>query len=187
MFILLLSLALLMVPNRYFLKWNEDREGSIVLDPLIKYIPRIDCSVFITLTELMTGICCFFIVGWETFEIMVLKFALTLLVKNIMLFLMPMNPPKGIIVLHDPITDYYMNTVDKPLTKDLFFSGHTSFMSLCMFEAFIVYPIAGIIMFIMTFLMGIMLLMNRVHYTIDIIAAPFIVFTMKNMVDFILK
>ena len=78
------------------------------------------------------------------------------------------------------------------IQKDLFFSGHTSFMFLCFLQS----PSTNIYVRCMYFgavvLMAVMLLLNRVHYTIDVFVAPLIVYAIhcfvnRHLVDWVFR
>jgi hypothetical protein len=80
----------------------------------------------------------------------------------------PLDPPTGLIQLTDPITGiFYGNSV---ITKDLFFSGHTATLTLiCLcLKKKNDKIVAGVATVVVAFL----LLVQHIHYTIDILAAP---------------
>ena len=84
--------------------------------------------------------------------------------------LVPLEPPKN---LH-PIVDAMANAFYGPhfITRDLFFSGHTAtvfLMGLCLKGR-----IDKLAAFIATSFVGILLLVQHVHYTIDVVVAPFL-------------
>jgi membrane-associated phospholipid phosphatase len=79
--------------------------------------------------------------------------------------LVPLDPPAGLIPLVDPLSNFFYG--DKFVTKDLFFSGHTSSVFLlCL-------TIPGRtdkkLALIATFIVGFLLLVQHVHYTLDIL------------------
>lgn len=93
------------------------------------------------------------------------------------LYLVVLEPPVNIIPLADPLLEatFYRGST---LLKDLFFSGHTANIILIglladqIFVKRIMIIIAGIV--------GILLMLQHVHYSIDVLAAPFFaVFTYK--------
>jgi hypothetical protein len=73
------------------------------------------------------------------------------------------------VPLQDPFIGhfFYSNTV---ITKDLFFSGHVS----TLFLIFLVNPIPQLrsFFFFSTILLAILILIQHVHYTVDVLAAP---------------
>ena len=86
--------------------------------------------------------------------------------------LVPLEPPIGLIQLTDPITGiFYGNSV---ITKDLFFSGHTATLTLiclCLKKRN-----DQIIAAVATVVVAFLLLVQHIHYTIDILAAPVFVY-----------
>jgi len=87
----------------------------------------------------------------------------------VMMFLIPLNPPAEMIPLNDPFVQNFSS--GRILTKDLFFSGHTATIFLLFLtsggKAFKIFFLSA------TILVGACLLLQHVHYTIDVISAPF--------------
>jgi len=96
--------------------------------------------------------------------------------------LIPLDPPKGLIVLTDPLTGVFYGQSN--ITKDLFFSGHTSilFLLVLCLERKWDKILAGVA----TFVVACLLVVQHVHYTIDIIAAPVIIYPVYRFVKFLL-
>lgn len=92
------------------------------------------------------------------------------LTRCMVMYLVPLDPPIGIIPLRDPFVEgaFYDNKV---LVKDLFFSGHTSNMVLL--TLFMDIKWLKIILAFASAAVGYLLMVQHVHYAIDIIAAPF--------------
>jgi hypothetical protein len=97
--------------------------------------------------------------------------------------LVPLNPPVGLIVLTDPLTAVFYGR--STITKDLFFSGHTSIL----FLAFLCLERKWdkILALIGTIIVACLLLVQHVHYTIDIIAAPIIIYPVFRVVKYLLN
>jgi membrane-associated phospholipid phosphatase len=85
------------------------------------------------------------------------------------MYLMPLEPPPGIIELRDPFVEFFGG--GRTLTRDLFFSGHTS----TMFLLFLVMPgrRLRIAYACFTVIVGLCVVLQHVHYTVDVFAAPF--------------
>jgi hypothetical protein len=97
--------------------------------------------------------------------------------------LVPLEPPTGLIVLTDPLTGVFYGR--STITKDLFFSGHTSIL----FLAFLCLERKWdrIIALTGTCIVACLLLVQHVHYTIDIIAAPIIIYPVFRLVKYLLN
>jgi len=80
-----------------------------------------------------------------------------------------LNPPPNIIELIDPFVQYLF--YQQSVTKDLFFSGHTSLLILLAFV--IPSPSCRLVLFVGAGIVACMLLIQHAHYTVDIIVAPF--------------
>ena len=91
-------------------------------------------------------------------------------IRCVVMYFVPLEVPNGIIPLRDPLLEgsFYDSKV---LVKDLFFSGHTSNMALLTFLMDIKW--LKKILAICTLIVAYLLLVQHVHYTIDVIAAPF--------------
>ncbi|MGI8636566.1 MAG: phosphatase PAP2-related protein, partial [Segetibacter sp.] len=83
-----------------------------------------------------------------------------------------LEPPVGLVSLVDPILLQFYGP--DGITKDLFYSGHTA-------SVFLAYLILRkksekIAALIATIIVGISLLLQHIHYTIDVVTAPFFVY-----------
>ncbi|WP_136667782.1 phosphatase PAP2-related protein [Flavobacterium sp. H122] len=152
-----------------FLASIELRDGIVLNDWFLKILPAYDVSIpiFIILYSIsVLG----FIRIYQNASIGIMAiwgFSLLFTARIITIALVPLNTPNDFIMLVDPasVVFYGSNTI----TKDLFFSGHTAtlfFSALC-FEK----KTDKIVTFILTFIIGFLLLVQRAHYTIDILGA----------------
>lgn len=109
---------------------------------------------------------------------MAFSYGLLLIFRTLTLTILPLKEPETIVYLEDPFLNYfiYEGTID----SDLFFSGHTALVCLIFFQTHKwkwLFAILGVVL-------GILLMIQRVHYSIDILAAlPFAFLTVK-IVDF---
>lgn len=170
----LLSLALLtavMLLTLRFLHFNEQRIGVQVNDPLLALLPPIDLSV-VTFSLLYTGLLATvalllpqphrLLIGMQVY-------AVYAGLRILSMWLLPLEPPEGMIPLRDPLM-IWAHT-GQQLNKDLFFSGHTS----TMFIFYLVIPKSRTkSVFLFGFLfMACCLVVQRVHYCVDVLSAPF--------------
>jgi len=106
-------------------------------------------------------------------------YSLMAIVRIIAMFLLPLNPPEQMIILKDPFVEFFGS--GNTLTKDLFFSGHTATL-------FILYlvsenKIIKIIFLISTILVAVFVLLQHVHYTIDVFAAIFFTYACYSLLE----
>ena len=86
------------------------------------------------------------------------------------IFIFPLEPPRGIILLKDPFFFYVVKPSDM-ITKDLFFSGHTTTMVL--FTLMVENKWLKRVFFVCMLIVPVLILIQHVHYTIDVVLAPF--------------
>jgi len=111
---------------------------------------------------------------WTLFFVIVLRV--------LSISMIALDPPKGLVAMTDPITGIFYG--ESNITKDLFFSGHTSVLYLaylCLER-----KTDKIIALCSTVAVVALLLVQHVHYTIDIIAAFFIVYPVYRVVKYLL-
>jgi len=166
---LLLVCALLAVWPTYLAK-IEARDGLLLNDFVLNALPRRDVSlpVFISLW----GAALLLIYRVQKAPGIYLQFiwayAFLFIARIISIGLTPLDPPPGLIELRDPLSNYFYGA--KFITKDLFFSGHTA--SICLMAFCLVKPLDRWLVFIGAVVVGVGVLIQRVHYTADVVAAP---------------
>jgi len=181
----LFSMGMMHLFTQLYLPWNETRPGYPVNDVVLRYLPRFDCSKWITLVEFtvcfLTALDSFYYHHPSRYELLWLKFTCISYMKMITTFLLPLEPPTGLINLADPIVERLLLFHTKPLKKDLFFSGHTSMMVLCLLH--VTNPHLVPVFTLAVLLMSVMLLHNHIHYSIDVFISLFVVFTIHTLMD----
>ncbi len=182
----LVTLFLVALFNPFFFNHIQHRNGIELNDWILNFIPQYDVSipvfcilwsmVILTVWRAAQNPRFLIVFGWT--------YVLLLVSRLISISLVPLNLPRGLINLHDPITSlFYGNQL---ITKDLFYSGHTATMFLiflCMKnkydKAFALFA---------TIAIAILLLVQHIHYTIDVVAAPFFTYLLyllsKKIVDY---
>ncbi|WP_429379446.1 phosphatase PAP2-related protein [Mucilaginibacter sp. UYCu711] len=149
----------------------EARKGIQLNDFLLSHLPTFNLSVYIFLVIWGTG--GLFLLRSISDPKLFIKFTWSYLIVSIFrvgtIYLVPLDPPKNIHELADPLTGVFYGHMI--INKDLFFSGHTSIL----FLIFLCMPAKRDKRFAFgaTVLVAIMLLIQHVHYTIDVLAAPF--------------
>ena len=96
-----------------------------------------------------------------------------------MIFLFPLEPPINMISLQDPVVQFFGGMTSTP-NKDLLFSGHTATMFLLYLN------VSGRLMRRVllggTFAVAAGLLVQHVHYTVDVLVAFFIAYAAYRFV-----
>jgi hypothetical protein len=155
----------------------ETREGIQLMDPLLLMIPAHDLSEIIfalTYAALATFLLST-IIQPITFIIGLQGYCLLIIMRTLSIYFVPLAPPDGMILLKDPVTILFMSKPDGGyIVKDLFFSGHVSTIMLFFFASN--NKIIKRILLMLAITISILLLIQHVHYTIDIVAAPFFSF-----------
>jgi PAP2 superfamily C-terminal len=167
-----LVLIFIVVTIPYFFDYVQHRNGKILNDPLLNLITPVNLSpVTFTLiySSLLISIIYLFFHP-ERLLLLIQSYCLLTLFRVICMWLVALDNPPGLIVLQDPFTVMvgYGGTV---ITKDLFFSGHVSTMFLLFLSVDQV--LLKKILLTSTLLIASFILIQHVHYTIDVLAAPF--------------
>jgi len=171
--VFLFASILLLLPN--FFSKIEARSGVVLNDWLLQSLPSMDFSVVIFIlvwaTSLLTLARC---IQQPAIFLMTLYFLIIItLFRIITISIIPLDPPNGLIILKDPITSLSYGGSSVFITKDLFFSGHTA--NLFMFYLCLQKKRDKLFALSTTLLVGLLVLVQHVHYSIDVIGA--IVFT----------
>jgi hypothetical protein len=161
----------------------QKRKGAVLNDWLLARIPPHNVSVL--LFALIWGMILLIVIRVIKSPSIYITFCWTLLfvyiVRLITLSLVALDPPPGMVPLIDPLNSaFYQNAV---ITKDLFFSGHTATMVLiflCLERR-----TDKIIALIAAFAVAYLLLVQHVHYTIDILAAPIVVYSCYRLTRYL--
>lgn len=156
-----------------FFSFIEKRDGIQFNDRLLKLIPPIDVSglTFILIWSMNIFICYRSAQNPDIFIVMLSSLVLLCISRMITITLIPLNPPIGLIPLRDPISSLFYGGTEVFITKDLFYSGHTStqfLIFLCLKKRN-----DKIVALFATITVGILVLVQHVHYSIDVLAAFF--------------
>jgi len=153
-----------------FLDWVEGRAGVILADPVLQLFQPLDLTWLTFLTIYLSLIAGLIHLSREPRQLLVTlqAYILLLLARALSMYLMPLDPPATLIPLVDPFVESVSSGV---LTRDLFFSGHTSTLFLLFLGS--TQRKIKIVFLTATIAVGICVLLQHVHYTIDVIVAPF--------------
>ncbi len=154
-----------------FLGYVEGREGFSFNDPVLDLFNPINLTWLIFLAiylSLISGII-ILVRNPVRLTLALQVYTLMILVRMAAMYSLPFNPPPEMIPLKDPFVQFF--GTGKLLTKDLFFSGHTATLFL-LFLVIDKKPFKQLFL-ILTILVAAGVLLQHVHYFIDVFAAPF--------------
>jgi len=178
----IIAIIIILLPQ--FFKTIEQRQGVVLHDWLLARIPAHNVSIAIFIVIWGMGLLILYRAIYKpTIYIMyVWTLIFVCLVRMLSISIVALNPPIGLIPLADPLTGVFYG--QKMITKDLFFSGHISTVTLiflCLEK-----KSDKIIGFIAIIILAALLLVQHIHYTIDIMAAPIITYAMYRLTRYLL-
>ncbi|MCW3092822.1 MAG: hypothetical protein JWP81_3891 [Ferruginibacter sp.] len=155
----------------HFFAIIEARQGIVLNDWLLDRLPASDFSVTIFIFVWSSSLL-IIIRGIQQPAIflrsMYLLIAITI-ARVITISLVPLDPPVDLIHLRDPLTSLSYGGSEVFITKDLFFSGHTS--NLFMFYLCLQKRRDKQFALLACLTVGILVLVQHVHYSVDVIMA----------------
>ncbi|MGC8957652.1 MAG: phosphatase PAP2-related protein [Candidatus Kapaibacteriota bacterium] len=157
-----------------FITAIEHRTGFSFRDPILALLPTFDLTWLIFSVLYFSVFFAFFHLLPSPQELILGFFSYSLLLsfRILCMYLLPLDPPKDMILLKDPIIEGF--GTDITLTRDLFFSGHTSLMVLLFLLAKKRY--AKILLLVGTFIVGFGVMLQKVHYSVDVVVAIFVAY-----------
>jgi len=179
----LITVILCMMPS--FFNLIQKRDGPVLNDWVLAAIPPHDVSWAIFTIIWGVGFYALWISIQKPMIFITYVWALIFvtILRLLAISLIPLNPPTGLINLTDPLTSVFYGR--STITKDLFFSGHTS--TLFLIFLCIEKRRDKIIALIAAIVVACLLLVQHVHYTVDIIAAPIIIYPVFRLVKYLLN
>lgn len=163
------------------LAYIETRQGHVVYDPVLNFIKPRDVSYFIFLTTYTTALVAIvyaFLSPYKFLHLIQMYGTLTLL-RVLTLFFVPLESPMAIIPLHDEILKHTFYSGGENL-KDLFFSGHAA--TLFLFYFFCVNKVLKYLFLVAAISVSIGVVVQHVHYSYDVLAAPVFAFISYKLV-----
>jgi hypothetical protein len=175
----MLVFAGILISLPFFFNAIEARNGLVFTDVILQWLPARNVSVAVFF---LIWSCCIILVLRIYRDPMMLLVSLwayngVTLVRMACIGLFSLNPPAGLIPLADPITNQFYGS--RYITHDLFFSGHTTtvfLVFLCLKK-----KADRFYAFFASVTLGILLLVQHVHYTIDVLAAPFFTYAVYRV------
>ncbi len=154
-----------------FIIFVESRQGVVLDDPLFHFFKAIDLNIPVFILIYGSMITCFIhLLRYPQSLLFALQtYTLLAVIRMFAMYVTPLEVPIGTIDLADPLV-FVVGTGTK-ITKDLFFSGHTS----TLFMLFLAAKSKNLkyLFFINTVLVGTFMILQKAHYTLDVLAAVF--------------
>jgi len=158
----------------HFLHFIEQREGVVLDDPILKTFNPFNLT-WLTFVLIYLSLIIFVFTTFNKPSKLLIAFqayGLMLIFRTIAMYITPFEAPAAIILLDDPFVQFFAK--GDILTKDLFFSGHTGTL-------FLIFLLAEnktlkTIFLILTLMVGAAVLLQHVHYSIDVFVAPFVAY-----------
>jgi len=176
-------LAAIIYSLPFFFAHIQARKGTVLNDWLLERIPPHDVSVFIF--GLIGAMALLITIRAIKDPAIYITYCWTMifvyLIRFVTLSLVALDPPPGLVPLVDPINSFFAGTV--VITKDLFFSGHTATMVmiwLCLQKR-----TDKRIALIAAIAVACLLLVQHIHYTIDVLAAPVVVYACYRLTRYL--
>lgn len=163
----------------------ETRQGVSFIDPITGHLPvlTLNTLTFISIYSAHLLAIVIAILKPEKFLQLILGYLFVYFFRIFSQYLMPLDPPVGIVPLVDPFLIWFGNGAI--INKDLFYSGHTA-------TTFMIFLVtdnvkAKIYIFVALLFVIFGILLQRIHYTIDVYAAFFFSFTAYRLGLYIMK
>lgn len=165
----LLVAILVILP--FFFSAIEKRNGIQLNDPILQLIPAVDVSLatFLVIWSMTIFLWVRMLQNPSLFLVTLCSMVLLFLSRLISISLLPLDPPVGLIPLKDPIVNLFYGGTNVFITKDLFYSGHTStqfLFFLCLHKRR-----DKLIALAASLVVATLVLVQHVHYTIDVVFA----------------
>lgn len=174
-------IAAILITFPQFLQFVEVRQGVVFTDPILVLFNPIDLTWFtFGLIYLSIVITIFSFAKKPAMILFTLQcYGLMVFFRLIVMYLLPLEAPATLIPLNDPFVQ--LLGTGEILTKDLFFSGHTA----TLFLLFLITEkrVIKIIFLSSTILVGIAVMLQHVHYVVDVAVAPFFAYTSYKIID----
>lgn len=165
----LIGIIALLVAFPIFFQTIERHSGPVLNDWVLNQLPPQDVSIAIFLVIWATALLLLIRARRSpvVFMLFVYGYLIVSLSRMLSINLVPLDPPVGLIPLVDPLSNaFYGKTY---ITKDLFYSGHTS----TIFLMFLCFRRRRdrLLALVGSLLVGSLLLVQHVHYTVDVLGA----------------
>ena len=182
LFVSLAGLIILLAGLTRFLLFVENREGAVLNDPILSLFSPIDVTWLIFSIIYFSVIITIYYLLDKPNQILtgIQVYSLMIIFRIAAMYLIPLNPPPLMIELKDPMVEIIGGT-GETLTKDLFFSGHTA----TLFILYLIVEKKGLLknfLLLSSLLITLLVLLQHIHYSIDVFTAFFVSYTCFKIV-----
>jgi hypothetical protein len=171
---LILLTAATILTSFFFNYIEASKHGVVLNDWVLQKLPAIDVSALIV-TLMGSAILLFSIRGIadpNIFITFLFALVLQLVTRMITISITEFLPPRGLIVLRDPMGSLLYQS--RFITRDLFYSGHTAII--CLLYLCSIKKLHKYYLLFAAIIVPCLLLIQHVHYTIDVVFAPLFAF-----------
>lgn len=166
----IVTLIVALVAMGGFLLQNEARVGVVFADPILGLFPPVDVHWIVY--SIIYSAALFGLVSLSMYPFALLLTVRALIVLIVLhiacLFLLPLDPPTGIIPLSDPFLLFLGIRVTN--VRELFFAWPAGMLALLAITA--QWKDLKVIFSVAAAVVSVLLLVQHAHYTIDVVAAP---------------
>ena len=173
-------LVIILIILSSFLQFVEERQGVNLPDPILNLFNPLDLTwltfglIYASLIIAIVN----FVKQPDKLLLAIQSYSLMVVFRLVAMYVTPLAAPEKLLLLDDPFVQFFGS--GQILTKDLFFSGHTATL-------FLLFLIADKISLKMCFLIctitvAAAVILQHVHYSIDVMAAPFFAYTSYRIV-----
>jgi hypothetical protein len=176
----LVFLIIILIIFSNFLEYIEAREGVSLPDPILHLFNPLDLTwltfglIYASLIIAIMN----FVKEPDKLLLALQSYSLMVVFRLIVMYITPFDAPEKLLSLNDPFVQFFGS--GQVLTKDLFFSGHTA----TLFLLFLIADKKSLKIFFLcsTLIIAVAVILQHVHYTVDVITAPFFAYTSYRIV-----
>jgi len=178
--ITMIVLIAVLISFSQFLNFIEQREGVVLSDPILNAFNPVDLT-WLTFALIYLSLFLFIVTTINKPDKLMIAFqayGLMVIFRIIAMYLTPFEAPETSLLLNDPFVQLFGK--GEILTKDLFFSGHTGTLFLLFLLA--ENKVMKYIFLLFTLIVGTAVLLQHVHYSIDVFIAPFVAYAAYRII-----
>jgi hypothetical protein len=152
----------------------------VLSDPILNAFNPVDLT-WLTFALIYLSLFLFIVTTFNKPDKLMIAFqayGLMVIFRTIAMYLTPFEAPETSLLLNDPFVQLFGE--GEILTKDLFFSGHTGTLFLLFLLA--ENKVMKYIFLLFTLIVGTAVLLQHVHYSIDVFIAPFVAYAAYRII-----